>query len=55
MEIVKKELTAVDPPHEYIGASTDTKPTENVPAFSTFFESDLKKNYVFDGTNWLEK
>lgn len=36
----------------YIGVHADTKPTSSVPVGSTFFETDTKNIYVFDGTNW---
>lgn len=32
---------------EYIGVSTDTKPTTNVPTGSTFFEGDSGKTYIW--------
>jgi hypothetical protein len=39
-------------PKEYIGLSTDTKPSATIG--STFFEYDRKRTYVTrDGTNWL--
>lgn len=43
--------------HEYVGLSTDTKPTEFVPNGSTFVEMDTKKLYAFDAANseWLEQ
>ena len=36
---------------EYIGLSTDTKPTENIRNGSTFVEMDTKKLYAFDEEN----
>jgi hypothetical protein len=36
----------------FIGASTDSKATANVPIGSTFFETDTGRSYVFDGTAW---
>lgn len=39
---------------EFIGLSTDTKPTTDCGAGSTFWELDLKKPYIFDGTTWWE-
>lgn len=39
----------------YVGLSTDTKPTEGVAPGSTFFETDTKRLFMFDGRKWLEK
>jgi len=40
--------------HEYVGLSTDSKPT-GVPAGSTFFEYDSHELYItYDGTNWVK-
>lgn len=37
----------------YIGLSTDTKPT-SVPVGSIFFEYDSHVSYItYDGTNWV--
>jgi hypothetical protein len=36
----------------YLGVHADTKPTSGIPVGSTFFETDTKDLYVFDGTNW---
>lgn len=33
---------------EFIGKSTDTKPTEAIPNGSMYLEMDTKKLYVFD-------
>lgn len=42
--------------HNYIGLSTDGKPTDNtVPIGSEFYESDTKKKYVWNGTDWKSK
>lgn len=38
---------------EYLGSSTDTKPTSDVPKGSIFKELDSKLEYIFDGTQWL--
>lgn len=38
---------------EYMGLSTDTKPTNCQPG-STFLEIDLGRLFIFDGTNWIE-
>lgn len=35
-------------------ASTDTKPTLNIPAHSVLIESDTGDVYQFDGTTWRE-
>lgn len=42
--------------HEYMGLSTDSKPTTGVFNGSTFFEMDTAKAFVFDaGTmTWIE-
>lgn len=37
---------------DYIGLSTDTKPTVNVGAGSTFYETDTKAVYIYDGSAW---
>lgn len=42
-------------PHAYTGLSSDTKPTTDVPAGSTFFETDTGHDFVFDGTNWGQR
>ena len=36
---------------EYTGLSTDTKPTENVPNGSSFYEIDTKSMFLFDAEN----
>lgn len=43
-------------PSDFIGLSTDTKPTD-VNNASTFYEMDTKKLYLFDAQNqqWLEQ
>lgn len=43
-------------PADYIGLSTDAKPT-NVPNTSTFYEMDTKKVFFFDEQNavWVEQ
>lgn len=38
---------------ELIGLSTDTKPTTNVSAGSSFTESDTRRKFKFDGTSWF--
>lgn len=41
---------------DYIGLSTDTKPTaSDCDAGSTFYEADTKIGYIFDGfTTWYQ-
>jgi hypothetical protein len=43
-------------PADYIGLSTDTKPTD-VPNASSFYEMDTKTLYLFDQQNsvWLQQ
>lgn len=43
-------------PQDFIGLSTDEKPTD-VPNASTFYEMDKKAFYLFDAENkvWLEQ
>lgn len=36
----------------YIGLSTDNKPTTNVEVNSMFLELDTGNFYYFDGTEW---
>lgn len=36
----------------YVGKSTDTKPTVNVEVNSMFLELDTGNVYFFDGTTW---
>lgn len=38
----------------YIGLSTDTKPTEAVPAGSDFYETDTGDTYKYSGTAWIK-
>jgi len=35
------------------GLSSDTKPT-NVPTNVTFYETDTKVTFLFDGSDWIE-
>ena len=37
----------------YIGLSTDTKPTTDTPAGSTFWEHDTNILYKYNGTSWI--
>ena len=40
---------------DFIGLSTDAKPTEDVGPGSTFFETDGDQDMsIFDGTNWVK-
>lgn len=36
----------------YMGLSTDTKPTEGIQTNTIFLELDTGDFYYFDGTNW---
>ncbi|MCG8514565.1 MAG: hypothetical protein MI740_10515 [Halanaerobiales bacterium] len=38
---------------EYRGESTDTKPTTNVPLYSTFVEMDKRNIFYWNGTGWV--
>lgn len=38
----------------YIGLSADPKPTIGVPPGSTFYETDTKDIYIYNGTAWSE-
>jgi hypothetical protein len=37
----------------YIGESTDVKPTVGIPAGSLFYESDTKAMYKYTGSAWV--
>lgn len=37
---------------DYMGKSTDTKPTEDIPVNTLFLELDTGDFYYFDGTAW---
>lgn len=39
-------------PHEYLGLSTDNKPTARVAINSLFLELDTGDVYYFDGSTW---
>ena len=45
-------VNLIDRPEEYIGLSSDTKPTSNITVGSTFFETDTSNVYIFNGTAW---
>lgn len=38
----------------FVGVSGDSKPTD-APAGSTFFETNTRASYVYDGTAWQLK
>lgn len=40
--------------HKYIGKARDTKPDQDVPAGSTFYECDTGNTYIFDGEKWYK-
>jgi hypothetical protein len=42
----------VEPVKDFIGLSTDVKPTQGVFTGSTFYETDTKDYYLWDGANW---
>lgn len=42
----------VEPIKDFIGLSTDVKPTQGVPTGSTFYETDTKAYYLWDGSSW---
>lgn len=46
---------AASSPHKFKGLSTDTKPTQNVPAMSLFIETDTGSVYEFSDTAWYPK
>lgn len=37
---------------DYMGLSTDTKPTKGIPVNTLFLELDTGDFYYFDGTAW---
>ena len=49
-------VSVVNIANEYVGLSTDTKPTDGVANGSIFYEMDTKKCYMFDEDNatWHE-
>ena len=40
--------------YQFMGLSTDNKPTEDVAVNSLFLELDTGKFYYFDGEDWTE-
>lgn len=36
----------------FIGLSTDTKPTTGVPMGSTYLETDTGDTYIYDASGW---
>lgn len=45
-------VTRIATPHEYVGLSSDTKPTADVPPGSRFFERDTGLEFIWDGAAW---
>lgn len=41
--------------NRYIGLSTDTKPTADIPQGSTFLDADTGEWHIFQGTDWYPK
>ena len=39
---------------QFLGLSTDQKPTDDVPVNSLFYELDTETVYYFNGTTWKE-
>lgn len=40
-------------PHEYIGKSTEIKPTEGERDASTFYEVDTRRMFIFYAGEWF--
>ena len=38
--------------NKYAGLSSETKPTDNIPVFSLFFEVDTGDTHYFNGSTW---
>ena len=51
MAVVRIGPPAVTP-HVYLGLSSDTKPTTDVPAGARFWETDTGLWFQYDGTAW---
>ena len=51
MAVVRIRATRKHNVREYLGLSTDVKPTD-CDAGSTFLETDTKHGFVYDGTRW---
>lgn len=47
-------VIAINQIKHFLGLSSDTKPTDNIPAGSDFFETNTGHKWIFDGTNWTE-
>ena len=45
-------LDGISSTQKFKGISTDTKPTQNVPAMSEFIETDTGDKYEYSGTSW---
>lgn len=41
--------------NRWIGLSTDTKPTTDVPVGSTFYEYDTFRLFIYNGSTWIDK
>ena len=52
MAVVRIRATRKHNVREYLGLSTDVKPTDCDPG-STFLETDTKDVYIYDGITWL--
>jgi len=48
-------VTRVATPHEYVGVSGDTKPSDGVPAGSRFFERATGFEFIWDGAAWGQR
>lgn len=48
-------VTRISTPHAYVGLSSDEKPTDGVPAGSTFVERDTGHEFIWDGTAWGQR
>lgn len=47
-------VTLITKKKEFMGLSSDTKPTDGVYIGSTFHESDTGLQYIYDGDIWTE-
>lgn len=39
----------------YLGLSTDTKPTEGIDPGTKFYETDTGKKYIYSGSAWVRE
>lgn len=53
MAVTQANKAHADKP-QFLGLSTDTKPTTGIGANALFYELDTKKLFYFDGTQWKE-